>query len=232
MARIPALSRAEMDAEQQKVYDETVATTGRVGRGPSVGYAHSPGLWRVQNASSAHLLNCSLTSAQVRIVSLMTARHWNAAYPWSAQAAMALKVGVDRATIELIDDLGVTDILIAGGTGTVSTGIEASFASKLGGSDAVVRLAGQDRYSTAAAVNSAVFERSEYALIASGTSFPDALAGGPLAGMLGAPIHLSPGSCIPAWSAGGIVESGVLGVVLLGGTGALTSAVEELAICG
>jgi hypothetical protein len=28
MTRIPVLSRNEMDAEQQKVYDETVATTG------------------------------------------------------------------------------------------------------------------------------------------------------------------------------------------------------------
>ena len=102
MSRIPALSREEMDAEQQKVYDETVATTGRVGRGPSVGYAYSPGLWQVHNASSAHLLDCSLTPAQVRIVSLMTARHWNAAYPWSAQAAMALAAGVDRAVIEAI----------------------------------------------------------------------------------------------------------------------------------
>ena len=46
MSRIPALSREEMDAEQQKVYDATLATTGRVGRGPSVGYAYSPGLWR------------------------------------------------------------------------------------------------------------------------------------------------------------------------------------------
>ena len=43
MTRIRALSRDEMDAEQQKAYDETVATTGRVGRGPSVGYAYSPG---------------------------------------------------------------------------------------------------------------------------------------------------------------------------------------------
>ena len=75
MSRIPALSRAEMDAEQQKVYDETVAQTGRVGRGPSVGYAYSPGLWRVHNASSAHLLNCSLRHVQVRLVSLMTVRH-------------------------------------------------------------------------------------------------------------------------------------------------------------
>ena len=70
MPRIPVLSRDEMDPEQQKVYDATVGTTGRVGRGPSVGYAYSPGLWRVHNASSAHLLDCSLTPAQVRIVSL------------------------------------------------------------------------------------------------------------------------------------------------------------------
>lgn len=103
MSRIPALGRDEMDAEQQKVYDETVATTGRVGRGPAVGYAYSPGLWRVHNASTAHLLNCSLTPAQVRIVSLMTARHWKAAYPWSAQAAIALSAGLDRAMVEAIN---------------------------------------------------------------------------------------------------------------------------------
>lgn len=103
MTRMPALSREQMDAEQQAAYDEVVATTGRVGRGPSVGYAYSPGLWRLHNASSAHLLDCSLTPAQVRIVSLMTARHWNAPYPWSAQAAAALAAGVDPAVIEAIN---------------------------------------------------------------------------------------------------------------------------------
>ena len=103
MTRIPVLSRDEMDPEQQKVYDEALGTTGRAGRGPSVGYAYSPGLWRVHNASSAHLLDCSLTPAQVRIVSLMTARHWKAVYPWSAQAAIALAAGLDRAIIEAIN---------------------------------------------------------------------------------------------------------------------------------
>ncbi len=103
MYRIPALSRDQMDSEGQKIYDATVATTGRVGRGPAVGYAYSPGLWRVHNASSAHLVDCSLTASQVRMVSLMTARHWKAAYPWSAQAAMALTAGVDRAVIEAIN---------------------------------------------------------------------------------------------------------------------------------
>jgi 4-carboxymuconolactone decarboxylase len=92
-----------MDAEQQQVYDEVMATTGRVGRGPSVGYAYSPGLWRLHNASSAHLLDCSLTQTQVRIVALMTARHWNSAYPWSAQAETALAAGLEPAVVEAIN---------------------------------------------------------------------------------------------------------------------------------
>jgi hypothetical protein len=44
MLRIPVMSQNEMDAEQQKVYDATQVTTGRVGRGPSAGYAYWPGL--------------------------------------------------------------------------------------------------------------------------------------------------------------------------------------------
>lgn len=103
MTRVPVLNRDEMNAEQQKVHDETLAATGRVGRGPSIGYAYAPGLWRVHNAGSQHLLDCSLTQAQVRIVSLMAARHWNAAYPWSAQAAAALAAGVDAPVIEAIN---------------------------------------------------------------------------------------------------------------------------------
>jgi hypothetical protein len=49
-------------------------------------------------------LDCSLTNAQVRIVSLLTVRHWKAAYPWSAQAKTALKAGLDPAVIEAIND--------------------------------------------------------------------------------------------------------------------------------
>ena len=59
---------------------------------------------QVHNASSSHLLDCSLTNAQVRIVSLMTVRHWKAAYPWSAQAKTALKAGLDPAIVEAIND--------------------------------------------------------------------------------------------------------------------------------
>ncbi len=103
MSRIPVLDRDEMDAEQQEVHDAILATSGRVGRGPSIGFAYSPGLWRNHDAAGAHHANCSLTPVQVRITSLMTVRHWNAAYPWSAQAGSAERAGVDKAVIESIN---------------------------------------------------------------------------------------------------------------------------------
>lgn len=92
-----------MDADQQAVHDQVMETTGRVGRGPAVGYAYSAGVWRLHNESSTHLLECSLTPEQVRIVSLMTVRHWNAAYPWAAQATTALKAGVAPDVVEAIN---------------------------------------------------------------------------------------------------------------------------------
>ncbi len=103
MTRIPALSRDEMDADQQAIHDKIVADNGRIGFGPAIGYAYSAGVWQLHNASSAHLLDCSLTSSQVRIVSLMTVRHWKAAYPWSAQAKTARGAGLDPAVIEAIN---------------------------------------------------------------------------------------------------------------------------------
>jgi hypothetical protein len=104
MSRIPVLERDKMDAEQQRVHDEISATTtGRVGHGPAIGFAYSPGLWECHNTTSKHQANCSLTPSQVRIASLMTVRHWNAAYPWSAQARSARNVGLDQGVIEAIN---------------------------------------------------------------------------------------------------------------------------------
>jgi len=104
MTRIPVLSRDEMDADQQAVHDQIVANNGRVGYGPAIGYAYSAEIWRLHNESSAHLLHCSLKPAQIRIVSLMTVRHWDAAYPWSAQAKTARGAGLDPAVIDAINE--------------------------------------------------------------------------------------------------------------------------------
>jgi len=104
MTRIPVLSRDEMNADQQVILDRISANNARVGFGPAIGYSYSAEVWRLHNESSAYLLDCSLTGAQVRIISLMTVRHWKATYPWSAQAKTALGAGLDSAIIEAINE--------------------------------------------------------------------------------------------------------------------------------
>ena len=104
MTRIPALARDEMDEEQRRVHDDTAAQTGRVGRGPAIGYAYAPGMWETNNAASDYFENrCSLTLPQLRVVALLAARHWNAAYPWAAQARVALEDGLERSVIDAVN---------------------------------------------------------------------------------------------------------------------------------
>lgn len=104
MTRIPVLDRKDMDDKQQAAYDRVVANNGRAGFGPAIGYAYSANVWRLHNESSTHLLDCSLSPSQVRIISLMTVRHWKAAYPWSAQATTALRAGLAPEIIEAINE--------------------------------------------------------------------------------------------------------------------------------
>ena len=104
MTRITPLTRQEMDDAQGKVYDRVVGENGRVGFGPAIGYAYSGPIWNLHNVSSSFLLDCPITNAQVRIVSLMTVKHWNARYPWSAQSKTAVGAGISKEIIEAINN--------------------------------------------------------------------------------------------------------------------------------
>lgn len=104
MPRMPILTPEQMDDHQRRVYDHAMATTGRAGRGPAIGYAYVPGLWENTNAGGDYFDKCSLTLTQCRIAALVTARHWNAEFPWQAQARGALAAGVDSAAIEAINN--------------------------------------------------------------------------------------------------------------------------------
>ena len=104
MTRIAPLSRKEMDDAQGEIYDRIVGDNGRVGFGPAIGYAYSGPVWDLHNVSSSFLLDCPITNAQVRIVSLLTVKHWNASYPWSAQSKTAMSAGLSKEIIEAIND--------------------------------------------------------------------------------------------------------------------------------
>lgn len=136
---------------------------------------------------------------------------------------------LDAATLQLLDDLGVSEGRIAGGTGVVSSGVESSLRSAV---TSVRRLAGADRYATSLAINAQRFPSSApAAYLTSGSTFPDALAGSVLAGLRGAPMYISPATCVRDEIADHIIGLGIDELVLFGGTGVLGSTVASLARC-
>lgn len=139
--------------------------------------------------------------------------------------------GLDAATQDLLADLGVEDVFIAGGVSVVGDGVESALEALLG-ADHVHRLAGGNRFETAAAINAEIFaDASEIGFVASGYSFPDALAGGPLAGAYGAPLYLSLDWCMPDPTFYGLWDGQAQGIWLLGGEAVLGPDVEEFAEC-
>ena len=103
--------------------------------------------------------------------------------------------GDNAALISVMDARGVTRALVLGGTNVVSSSIENKARTTLG---AATRLKGDNRYQTAVAVASfgvgnAGLSWDKLAL-ATGTNFPDALAGGVIQGRAGSVMLLTPGT--------------------------------------
>jgi len=112
------------------------------------------------------------------------------------------------ATASAVRATGTTGTVIVGGTSSVSSATEQAIGSALGAPSRVRRLGGSDRYAVSAAV--AAFAEDELGLsfarpvFSSGTGFGDALAGGSLAALRGAPLLLVDSSSIPDPIAGSL----------------------------
>jgi len=88
------------------------------------------------------------------------------------------------------------------------------------------RLAGADRYGTAAAVSSSAFDPGvPVAFIATGASFPDALAGGPAAAAGGGPLLLTRPDSLPSATAVELARLQPARIVVLGGPSAVSDRV-------
>lgn len=95
----------------------------------------------------------------------------------------------------------------------------------------VTRLAGADRYATAAAVSAKSFAPGvAVAYVATGSSFPDALAAGPVAARDRGPVLLVTGSSVPSATMNELKRLKPKRIVVLGGTSVIgQSAVASLA---
>ena len=137
---------------------------------------------------------------------------------------------IDDATLQLLDDLDTTKVLIAGGPNSVSEGIRTSLQSH---GITVQRLSGADRFEASAGINAEAFPSGALgdAYLATGLNFPDALAGSVLAARKGAPLYVTPTDCVPASVLAQLQARSVDRVTVFGGLNSLSARVAGLYSC-
>jgi putative cell wall-binding protein len=151
-----------------------------------------------------------------------------------AGAAVAGKLGdplllvtstaIPAATAAELTRLKPHRITILGGPSVVSSSVSGALSLYTDGG--IFRVAGSSRYETAALIAETWFSpQPTLALVATGTNFPDALAGAALAGRLSSPILLVAPTSIPAPASDALDYLAPPEIDVLGGTSAVSSGV-------
>ncbi|HEX2844372.1 MAG TPA: cell wall-binding repeat-containing protein, partial [Candidatus Limnocylindria bacterium] len=120
--------------------------------------------------------------------------------------------------------LAPRQIVVLGGPGVVSTAVEAALRSLTAGT--VTRVAGADRFATAAQISARYFSPgAPVAYVATGRSFPDALSAGAAAARLGGPVLLVDRSTIPTVVRNELRRLAPRRIVVVGGSAVVSDAV-------
>ena len=137
----------------------------------------------------------------VGTVALGMDQDWPSAATAGAFAALPERIptllvhtdSVPEVTARTLTELGAREIILVGGTGAISTGVEQDLRGR---GYTVRRLSGDSRYATSRAVADEVLTKlgggSRPLVVATGKDFPDALAAGALAARLDGPLLLAP----------------------------------------
>ncbi len=150
-----------------------------------------------------------------------------AAAAGAVQAPMLLvtKSSLPTATAAELARLQPGRIILFGTTDSVSDAVLAAVSAYAPGG--VIRVAGTDKYSTAAAISAATKAPGvPVAYIATGLDFPDALAGAAVGGLTQGPLLLVTRDSIPAATVTELLRLRPGRIVILGGTGVVSDAVQ------
>lgn len=115
----------------------------------------------------------------------------------------------------------VTGARVYGGPGAVTETVRGDLATRLG--VGVARSGGANRWETSAAVAARYGAGVDVVYVATGQDFPDALAGGALAGRDGAPVVLTDTGRIPNASRAALARLAPAKIVVLGGPGVVSA---------
>lgn len=126
--------------------------------------------------------------------------------------------------------LRAPSVIVLGGTGAVSDAVLGAL-GKITGVTKVERIGSTNRYTTSYAIGSRVrmLAHNPVAFVATGESFPDALAAAPMAARYRQSIQLMPPQAdMQSALLERIRAQGITGVEILGGTGALSASFEQM----
>ena len=153
----------------------------------------------------------------------------------SAPVLLTARDHVPQATLTALGELQPSTVHAVGGRQSVSDAVVEELATRW----RVERLAGADRHATSARLADEMAARPagaagigtlgdlRTAVIATGSSFPDALAAGPLAYARALPILLVEADLVPADVRGALEDLGVQQVLIVGGEQAVSEEVQK-----
>ena len=153
-----------------------------------------------------------------------------------AAAAPILLVRPNALTAEVAAEvrrLAPDEAYVLGGERAVGDRVTAALSASLPASATVTRLAGADRYATAARVAAEVRRLAAAtsddgtAFVATGRGFADALAAGPLAAALGRPVYLLDNGPASAATLQAMRVAGIRRAIVLGDTSAIPAALAS-----
>ncbi len=154
-----------------------------------------------------------------------------AAIPLAARTASPLLLtspnSLPYATARELDRIRPGRIVVLGGPSVVSDGVMARLETYTSGT--VTRIAGADRFATAAAIAGPFPAGLASVYLATGTSFADALAGGPAAATHNVPMLLATPTSLPAPTRGQLGRIMPRTLTILGGLGVLSDEVAASA---
>ena len=187
-------------------------------------------------ASARAIVASGFKTAQTAI--LVSGRTWLGVLP-AMGAAGQLKqplipvdgssAALDQATRNQLVALGVTRVILVGGTSTISAGIETALRGFI---PTVNRADGADQYSAAISLNTLLYPTAARAYLASGANYADALGVASLVAAQPGPVYPSQAGCVPdAVKADITGRSAAQAVTLVGGTGTLGAGVAGLVAC-
>lgn len=137
---------------------------------------------------------------------------------------------IPEATATTLDRLRPERIVVLGGSRAVSSAVFSALRDFTDGD--VVRYAGGDRYGTAARIAERVFDGTHATVyMTTGRAFPDALAGGVVAGIAAAPMVTVDPRCVPDVVLDQIERMDPDTLVVLGGTEAVSQNAADLVAC-